>query len=207
MSENLTLDAYENLLNSVVTFKEQYELFDSNVVQAIETFNSDALRSGASYIQKKMGDGFEGYLSHFRTKIYGTTEELAKNVYGLYKTACDQLEGSPKSFNLSFRTFPSVTLSGNRSGSIQLRDAKQAYEVCNFVRSRLISSYPILTQAYARMNTAVNDARNYIVLQHVSRVDGWMKTIADGVRQAETPYKVTIRTLEILIEKMAALMK
>ena len=52
MGENVTLSAYERLLKNLVQFREQYEIFDSNVVKAIETFNSNALKNGASYIPR-----------------------------------------------------------------------------------------------------------------------------------------------------------
>ena len=207
MAENVTLEAYERLLQDVVLFREQYEIFDSNVMQAIETFNSDALRAGASFIQQKMGDGFEGYVSHLRQKIYGTAQLLAENLSARYRKWCEVLEQSPKSFNLTFRTYSNSNLSGNRSGSVELRDAKQAYDACNYVRSHLTSSYSILTQAFARLNSAVNGAREHIVVQDISRVDGWLKTIGDGVRQAETPYKVTIKTLEVLVAKLGPMLK
>ena len=202
MDGNVTLEAYEKMLENVALFKEQYEIFDADVMRSIEAFNSDALRAGASFIQSKLGDGFEGYLSHMRSKIYGTTQTLSENLSGRYRKWCEVFEQSPKTFNLTFRAYSNPDLPGNRPGRIQLRDARQALDACNNVRAHLTSSYSILQQAYGRLNSTFSTIREGVVLQDVPNIEGWMKNIGDGIRQAETPFRVTIRTLETLVKKL-----
>ena len=101
-----------------------------------------------------------------------------------------------------FRAYSNPDLPGNRPGRIQLRDARQALDACNNVRAHLTSSYSILQQAYGRLNSTFSTIREGVVLQDVPNIEGWMKNIGDGIRQAETPFRVTIRTLETLVKKL-----
>ncbi|MBQ9008498.1 MAG: hypothetical protein IJ088_04110 [Clostridia bacterium] len=202
MSNNATLEAYEQLLEDVVLFREEYEVFDTDVVHSIETFNSDALRAGASFIQSKVGNGFGTYLSHMRGKIYENTRTLAESLLRRYTKWCDVFGESPKSYSLTFKQYSSPDIKENQPGRIQLRDARQALETCNFVRAHLISSYSVLQQAYARLNNAYRSSQSGVVLQDIPRMDSWMTNIENGIKQVGAPYQVTITTLDVLIKKL-----
>ena len=202
MGENVTLSAYERLLKNLVQFREQYEIFDSNVVKAIETFNSNALKNGASYIQQKAGKGFGEYVLYLRQKVYGTARTMGEKLYAVYKKRCKLFDESPKSYNLTFKSYSELNHPGNSSGKIELRNPKEAYDTCSFVRAHLISSYPILGQSYSRLSSAVNDAQRSVMVKDVPEINVWMKTIGDGIRAVEMPYRSTIRTLDELMAKL-----
>ena len=206
MQENVTLAAYEQLLDAAVKLREQYETYDERIRQAMCVFGDTASAEKIEWISRKAVPYFTAVLKQSREKVYRTLSEMIRNLKQQYDRCCEMMEETPKVFRISELDYRFVGMEMANGQTVSMVDALAAVDLCSRTLAQLTDADQALLYACRRFEDVFTQVQGELVRQTVGTISETIRSFKTEISTLHARTQTAVSLLNELIKRFSSLL-